>query len=532
MSSTASSDPIISENEALRAENVHLRTENLRLSHRLEWAMEKLFGRSSERRASIDLETGQTGLFEGLAEASREISAPESPTKTNVSGHTRALKGALSRVSGEEDNAPEGTFPSHLRREEIVIDTLPEGADPDDYQKIAEKVTERLASRPSERYVKRFVRSVYKKKESGEILPAPAPEHVFDRSKADETLLIEIVIAKFLWHQPLYRQEQKLRMEGIHLSRATLVGWVIKLGLLLQVVAEAVREEVEEEDVVHVDETPITIGSRRNESGKRTFDQGYLWPIVAANVGIFFAVTHRRNNEEAFKILERLKKTSVSDAYRAYETFAKTGQLRWQLCWMHIRRNFIDAETSNPTKAAEALSFIRRLYDVERKIKEKDLKKEKILEVRTSQSVPILEEFMGWLKRTAAEPEAITSAPLSKAISYVLKRWDAACLFVKDGSVPIDNGAAERGIRPVKLGAKNWLFATSELGADALAVFYTLIGSCVMLGIHPYYYLLDLITKRLHQPGLTARDLTPRRWKERFEKEAIPEFLRKPNDSS
>ena len=114
------------------------------------------------------------------------------------------------------------------------------------------------------------------------------------------------------------------------------------------------------------------------------------------------------------------------------------------------------------------------------------------------------------LKKTAAIPEAMTSEPLAKAIAYVNKRWNAACVFLKDGRVSIDNGADERAIRPTKPGAKNWLFASSEMGAHTLATFYTLIGSAMMHQIHPYDYLLDLC-KRIDQPGLKAVDLVPGR---------------------
>ena len=119
----------------------------------------------------------------------------------------------------------------------------------------------------------------------------------------------------------------------------------------------------------------------------------------------------------------------------------------------------------------------------------------------------------------------ISSPLLAQAIAYVYKRWDAACLFLKDPLVPIDNGADERALRPFKLGAKNWLFSSSELGAEMLAVFYTLIGSAMMHGIHPYYYRLDLC-QRLEQPGLKATDLVPHNWKIRFYEQAVPEWVR------
>ena len=195
---------------------------------------------------------------------------------------------------------------------------------------------------------------------------------------------------------------------------------------------------------------------------------------------------------------------------------------------MHIRRGFVEAERSNPQRAAEALAYIRQLYEVEAAIKANAIvDPERVAAYRFVHSEPILQEFKRWLMATAATPEALTSDLLSTAIAYVHKRWEAAVLFVWDGNLPIDNGEAERRNRTVKIGLKNYLFCASEIGAQAAAIFYTLIGSAIMMGVHPYYYLLDL-TKRVYQRGLTPVDLIPVNWKKRFYEEAVPEHLRLP----
>ena len=176
--------------------------------------------------------------------------------------------------------------------------------------------------------------------------------------------------------------------------------------------------------------------------------------------------------------------------------------------------------------AAEALEYIRALYEVERKIKERRITDpERVSKVRLEKSKPLLDKFNEWLRKTEVTPECLTDNLLSKAVHYVRSRWDAAVLFLNDGSLPIDNGADERELRPLKLGFKNYLFCASEVGAEAAAIFYTLIHSAKMHGIHPYYYLLDLC-KRIDQPGLKAKDLIPDAWKSRFFQEAVPEHLR------
>ena len=179
----------------------------------------------------------------------------------------------------------------------------------------------------------------------------------------------------------------------------------------------------------------------------------------------------------------------------------------------------------------EAISYIQQLYRVEHDIKELEQVRGKKCEhverlvYRQNGSVPVLEEMHKWLISTSNSAEYVTSPLLKKAVGYVLSRWDAACLFTKDGALPLDNGMIERAIRTIKIGAKNWLHCASEGGAEALANYYSLIGSCLMHGIHPYYYLLDLTT-RIEERGVKAGDLTPARWKIKYADQAIPKHAK------
>jgi transposase len=471
------------------------------------------FGKKSERR--IDDDPNQSLLF-----------APESIDEPNVDSreveverHSRKVRNNL---SGEEE-APEGTFPEHLPRRETVIDEKPEGFSDEELEFIDKKVTERLGSVPEEHYVERIVRMVYKVKKTNKFHTPPAPEHVLDkRCKVAESFIVLMVIKKYLWALPLYRQQQQLKLQGIKLSRDSMVRWTIEFGGLLKVIADGVHLDVLGSEVVHYDETTVVVG-KKLPGKKKSYETGYLCPILAEGIGVAFLYSPTRQHSHVVKGLEGFKKTLVSDAYDAYSNLVNKEQLSWQLCWMHIRRNFIEAEGSNPKLAGEALSFIRNLYAIERECR--GLTPEKRAVERYLHSRPVLDEFKQWLNEKSASPEVITDKYLSTACSYVLKRWEAACLFIYDGNVPLDNGAAERALKPVKIGSKNWLHCASEVGAEVTATFYTLIASALMHGIHPYYYLLDL-TKRINQPGLKAADLTPRRWKEKFFEEAVPEEFR------
>jgi transposase len=297
---------------------------------------------------------------------------------------------------------------------------------------------------------------------------------------------------------------------------------MIKLSELLSPIAQAIKNELWTEEYLHVDNSPGIVGRGAKKSGK-SFDQGYFWPLFNPNIGVYFEFSRDKSYRSFETIISGYKGTLISDAEEIFEKYVTAHELSWQLCWMHIRRNFFDAERNNAALAGEALQYIRALYRVEHEIKEKKFTDpEKVSKQRVESSLPILEQFRAWLRKTSATPEAITDELLSKAINYVLSRWEAAILYISGGSLPIDNGADEREVRPLKLGFKNYLFCASEVGARAAAIFYTLLHSAKMHRIHPYYYLLDLC-KRITEPNLTAADLVPHIWKARFFEQAVPE---------
>jgi transposase len=474
----------------------------------------RLFGKSSERRVP---DSAQGNLFEQLLSQNEE-QEPEKK-KIKVAGYEREEKTS----STEEQEAPEGTFPEYLERREQVIDEKSDGVSEEDLELIGEKITERLGTTPEEHYVDKIVRKTYKVKSSGLIHTPPAPEHVFDhRCKVNESFLVMMLIKKFLWHIPLHRQEKQLRFQGIKLSRQSLIAWTIKLAELLRPIANAIAEDIRESDLIHGDETPFIVNRSSKNKGQR-YQEGYLWPILNLEVGVAFIYGGSREHHVAQQVLKDSVAVIVSDAYGAWEEHVKAYGLLWQLCWMHIRRNFVEAEESNPQLAGVAIDLIRKLYEIEKSIKFSS--PEKKSKERVNQSKPVLDEFKNWLGKIATSPEVLTDPRMSKAVNYVLPRWEAATLFLYDGSIPIDNGPVERAIRPVKLGAKNWLFAASEIGAEAVGIHYTLINSALMHGIHPYYYLMDVF-KRIYQKGLSPGDLTPAKWKQRFFDEAVPEHLR------
>jgi len=474
-------------------QNHEYQAENKRLQERLDWFRRQVFGKKSERRLP-EVSAKQGKLFEVAP-------SPVAEKKIEIKSHTRLKRQAISK---DEENAPEGTFPQHLRREDIPVEFKPEGYSDSELEVFSEKITERLAEEPGEQYVKRYIRKVYKVKESGEPLCAPAPSHIFGRCKVDESFLVLMAIRKFLWHIPLYRQHQMLKLEGVELSRNSFADWTIKYASLLSPIAKSLKNILLEQKYLHVDNTPGVVGRGNKKKGK-SFDTGYFWPLLQPEIGVYFEFSRDKSYRSFESLIDGYHGTLISDAEEIFEKYTRVHELAWQLCWMHSRRNFVEAEKSNAALAAEALTYIRALYQVERDMKErKILDPEKVSRYRAENSSPILVQFKDWLRKTSITPEALTDDLISKAIHYLLSRWQAAILYISDGSIPIDNGADERQIRPLKLGLKNYLFCASEVGAETAATFYTLIHSAKMNGVHPYYYLLGLC-KRIDQPGLKAR---------------------------
>lgn len=499
----------VSEIAKVLAANNILQSDNKKLKWQVEYLQRQLYGKKSERRVPEESSPNQNSLFEVLPDSDSAKSIT-----VEIKSYTRKKRNEFSK---EEEEAPAGTFPDHLRREAgPEIDDKPEGYSDEELEIFSEKVTERLAEQPGEQYVIVYRRRVYKVKETGEVYCAPAPEHVFgQKCKVHESFLVLMAIKKFLWHLPLYRQHQMLKLEGIKLSRASFAIWLIQLAKLLEPIAQALKRELLKAEYLHVDNSPGQVGRGKKKKGK-SFDTGYFWPLLNPAIGVHFSFTRTKAYQSFEPIIQGFTGTLVSDAEDIFEKFTTEHELNWQLCWHHSRRNFIDAESSSPKLAACALNYIRELYRVEREIKQQGIKTaDMIARYRQEHSLPILVKFKDWLKTTAATPEALTSDKLSQAISYLYTRWDAAVLYVFNGNLPPDNGADEREVKPLKLGLKNYLFCASEVGAEAAATFYTLIASAKMHGIHPYYYLMDLL-KRIDQPQLTAHDLIPQNWKIKF----------------
>jgi transposase len=428
---------------------------------------------------------------------------PEGETvETTVAEHTRRKRPARAN----KDDA-ELRFDESVPVEEIVL--RPEGVDAD-AEVISTKVTLRLAQRPSSFVVLKFIRPVFKTKD-GSLTCAPAPAGVLGKSIADVSLLACVAIDKFSYYLPLYRQHQRMKAAGIHLARSTLTKLVHRTADLLKPIYDAQLRSILESKVLAMDETPIKAGRKRPGKMKTC----YFWPIYGDRDEVVFPFSDTRAASMIHSTLGEFDGVLTVDGYGAYESYAK--QVNTTVlanCWSHLRRAFIKAENVEPELTATALDFIRRLYQAEDTLARRE--GEKKLEQRARLSKPIVDEFFGWLRRAQDERLLLPSNPFTAAAGYALDREASLKVFLEYPDVPIDTNHLERQIRPIALGRKNWMFCWTEVGAEAVGIFQSLLSTCRLHAVDPYAYLVDVLQRVDDHPMRDVAELTPRLWKERF----------------
>jgi transposase len=508
-----SHDDIVS----LLASHQDITRQNAELQQQLDWFKRQLFGAKSERHISLD-ESRQMTLGEMAVPE-----APEAPS-VEVPAHRRAKAHDAGRDEGD------------LRFDESVPvqrTVLPCGIPADDlenWEQIGEKTNRLLAQTPGVYFIREIVRPVYKKKAGpeaveDEIVTALPLWTVFSRSFADVSLLAGLLVDKFRYHLPLYRQHQRMAATGVHIGRGSLTNWVHRTCDLLVPVYEAQLGSVLASDVLAMDETPIKAGRKKNKPpGKGQMSKAWFWPLYGDHDEVVFHFAPTRAHAVVHDLLSGFSGTLVSDGYDAYEKFsARSDAVRHAACWVHTRRGFDKALASDRVLAGQALDRIGLLYDKEQEIRH--LSPEKLLAARAVRCKPIVEDFFRWLRQVQAEQALLPSSPFAKAAAYALGREEALKVFLEDPAVPPDTNHLERQIRPIAIGRKNWLFCWTEVGARYAGVAQSLISTCVLHGIDPWTYLVDVLQRLDTHPQARVSELTPRLWKEKFGDNPIPASL-------
>ncbi len=510
-----------------------LKEANAQLQHQLDWFKRQLFGQKSERR-----HVGRDGMGEGeqlsLGDMLDEV-APSTEETQTIKAHKRRKPSEKGKPaeSGFEFNDDVPMKEIHLSCPEL--DELNE----DDYELINEEISYRLAQQPSSYVVLKYIRPVVKLKtatatatataktrvspgreeqdqgtQAATIISVPAPVGVLGHSRADVSFIAGMLVDKFAYHLPLYRQHQRLGHGGIKVNRNWLTRITHQACALLKPIHQAVLDSILAGHVIAMDEVPVKAG--RAKKGK--MHQGYYWPIYGEANEVAFEYKPSRAGKHVAEVLGRLKTDQVllSDGYSAYENYAKQTGIAHAQCWAHTRRKFIEAESIEPALASEALEQIAELYAVEAQIRKEGLNPQKKHKRRQDKSRPIVKQFFKWVDQNLNEHGLLPSNPMTKALAYTRERKTALSYFLNDAEVAVDTNHLESALRPIPLGRKNWLFCWTEVGAEYVGIIQTLISSCRLQGIDPYDYLVDVLQRIDIHPAKRVAELTPAQWSKLF----------------
>ena len=492
-----------------------LQQEHQAVKQQLAWLQRQVFGRKSEKRL-IEHPSYSGLLFEAVPES-------DEPVPTEKISYTRR-KGAKDRGDAVTDSGLR--FNDDVPVEVIHVKDPEVEAIPEEHRElIDEKVTRRLAQRPGSYVVLEYRRPVVKDKRFDRIHTTPAPANVLDNSLADVSFLAGMLIDKFCYHLPLYRQHQRLAMSGITVSRSTLTQLVERAVALLKPVYDAQLRNILLSKVLAMDETPTKAG--RGKPGK--MKQAWFWPVYGQDDEVCFIFSPSRGSQVVVDALgEHFDGTLVTDGHSAYTHYArKRPDVTHANCWAHARRKFEAALKAEPKAAGQALELIGQLYRIEEQICTKNLQGQAKLDWRTQHSLPIVKDFWSWCDQQRQRMDLAKSSPLLKALGYVNGRQAALEVFLGDPDVPIDTNHLERALRPIPMGRKNWLFSWSEVGARHIGVIQSLLVTCRLHDVDPYAYLVDVLQRIDQHPASRVDELAPRVWKETFAGDPLVSDLQK-----
>ncbi len=499
--------------ELQRQEIQLLREENALLREKIDYLLRQLYGAKSET-----FDPSQLNLFSDfdLEEApdaadNDEDTTTDAPEADNIV----PISKGKSRKNNRRSRLPENLSTTE---ETIIPDEVK--AAPEDYRQIGQEISEKLNVEPPRYSIHRIIRPTYVSKINPQSAPvnAPLPPSLLEGSILTPSLLAHIITSKYNDHLPFYRQQQILeRRSGIIITRATLANWAELAANTLQPIYNLIAEDILTSDFLNIDETPVKYLDRVNGGTS----QGYFWVYRSEKNGIP-KVLYDWQTSRAHTCLDNIlinggqifKGILQCDGYNAYETWAaKQIDVILAGCWVHARRKFRDAEPHSKD-ATIILNSIAQIYHHEHEFKqwleENKHPPEAIIYYRRRHHKKFLKNLRANLYKF--QKKHLPKSLMGKAISYTLNQWHKLCLALKH-SPTLDNNAAENAVRPLKLGAKNWLFIGGEDTGWRSAIIYTMIENCRLLGHDPFAYLKWVFEKI---PSMTNQDdmraLLPINW--------------------
>lgn len=336
---------------------------------------------------------------------------------------------------------------------------------------------------------------------------------MWDATSFDVSFIAGLLTEKFVYHQPLYRQHQRLGRDGITLSRETLTQCAHRAIRLLEPIHQAQLRHILQSKVLCIDETPVKAG-RKN---KGTMSLGWYWPIYGEDDEVAFTFSSSRGHRHLLETLPGYTGTLLSDGHGAYTKFLRrVDDIEHAQCWTHARREFVRAEKSEPQTIAQALDLIGVLFAIETDIRKQELTGEDKRRYRQAHAKPAVDAFFAWCEQQCQRMDLEPSYPLTKALKYVRKREQALRVYLENPDVAIDTNHLERTLRVIPMGRKSWLFCWSEVGAKLVGIVQSLLTTCRLHGVNPTVYLTDVLQRVAAHPAADVEQLTPRCWKQHF----------------
>lgn len=448
------------------------------LTEKLNYLLRVRFGQKAER-----VSPDQLRLFTVNAEAQPQQEEAASTAPRKHKGHGRK-KRELPRIR-KEYTVPES---------ELICKCCNKSLN-----KIGEEISEQLEYIPASLHIIEHVRFKYACPGcEANVITAPRPQQPIDKGLPGPGLLAYVATSKYGDHLPLHRLEHILKRQGAEIRRSTMCDWMAATAQLLKPMWEVMKEKLLESKVIHTDDTVLPV----LEKGLKKTREARIWVYLgdADNPFVLFDYTKNRERDGPKNFLGNYQGYLQADAFTGYDCIYASGSVIEVACWAHARRYFFDALTSAPQQANFAITQIKDLYKIETEAKE--LTKEARREMRQSQALPILEAIKKWLDEQVLS--ALPKSLIAKAVNYALNNWEALCRYTEDGRLNIDNNPAERAIRPIVIGRKNWLFAGSDNGGKTAAIINSIVASCQRNKIDPQVYLANLLPKL---PTATATEL-------------------------
>jgi transposase len=493
------------ERDAAIAERDQALSQMDRLRHLLRQLQRAQFGRRSEK-----LDPGQ--LLLALEEIEQAVAGNE------AAQDKKDAAGARRRADKRRTNR--GALPGHLPHVDVTI--TPEDTNCPccraPMHVIGEETSKRLDVVPAQFRVIVTHRPKYACRACTDgVVQAPAPERLIKGGLPTEAMVAFVLIAKYAWHLPLYRQAQMLLAQGIDIKRAVLAFWVGYAAAELQPLSLRLRELILTAGKIAVDETKVPV----LDPGRGRTKKGYFWAVARDDrpwggtdpPAVAYTYAPGRGAVHAFKLLDRYRGIVQCDGYVAYKSIANATRdeaITLAFCWAHVRRRFYDIAQGGPAPiASEALERIAALYAIEKMIRGRSADERRA--VRQERSKPLVLAFRAWLEQQLARVSA--TATIADDIRYALNHWDGLTRFLDDGRVEIDTNIVERSIRPIVLNRKNALFAGHDQGAENWACIASIVETCKLNGVDPQTYLTDVLTKLVNLwPASRLDELMPWAW--------------------